>query len=117
MQVFEYLKNSGKECLIAIDEFQQISLYPQKNVEALHRTYIHNIHNAHFIFSGSQAHLLDEMFLSPKRPFYQSTSNRSIGKTDKVLYYTFAARFFTLQGRALPENVFDVIYNQFDGHT
>ena len=117
MQVFEYLKNSGKECLIAFDEFQQIAQYPQNNVEALLRTYIQNIHNAHFIFSGSQAHLLDEMFLSPKRPFYQSTSNKSIGKIDKDLYYKFAARFFSLQGRALPENVFDAIYNQFDGHT
>ena len=116
-QVFEYLKNSGKECLIAFDEFQQIAQYPQKNVEALLRTYIQNIHNAHFIFSGSQAHLLDEMFLSPKRPFYQSTSNKSIGKIDKELYYNFAARFFSLQGRALPEDVFEAIYNQFDGHT
>ena len=116
-QVFEYLKNSGKECLIAFDEFQQIAQYPQKNVEALLRTYIHNNHNAHFIFSGSQAHLLNEMFLSPKRPFYQSTSNKSIGKINEDLYYKFAARFFSLQGRALPEDVFDAIYNQFDGHT
>ena len=52
-QVFEYLKQSGKTCYIAFDEFQQIAYYPEKNVEALLRSYIQDLHNVHFIFSGS----------------------------------------------------------------
>ena len=116
-QVFEYLKQSGKTCYIAFDEFQQIAYYPEKNVEALLRSYIQDLHNVHFIFSGSRAHMLGEMFLSPKRPFYQSTSEKSIGVIDEQAYYAFADRFFRAQGRYLPMEVFHYVYSQYDGYT
>ncbi len=116
-QVFEYLKQSGKECFIAFDEFQQIAEYPEKNVEALLRSHIQHIHNVHFIFSGSKAHMLSEMFLSPKRPFYQSSTHKSIGPIDEQAYCTFSQRFFEDQGRKLPDNAFHFLYQKYDGHT
>lgn len=116
-QVFEYLKQSGKTCYIAFDEFQQIAYYPEKNVEALLRSYIQDLHNVHFIFSGSRAHMLGEMFLSPKRPFYQSTSEISIGVIDEQAYYAFADSFFRAQERSLPMEVFHYVYSQYDGYT
>jgi len=73
-QIFDYIKQSDRPCLIAIDEFQQIAHYPEKNVEAILRTYIQHCSNANFVFSGSERHLLAEMFSSPARPFYASTS-------------------------------------------
>ncbi len=36
----EYMKQSGKRCYVAIDEFQQIMNYPEDGVEALIRSYI-----------------------------------------------------------------------------
>ncbi|MBR6416796.1 MAG: ATP-binding protein [Bacteroidales bacterium] len=116
-QVFRYLKQSGKTCYIAFDEFQQIAYYPEKNVEALLRSYVQDLHNAHFIFSGSRAHMLGEMFLSPQRPFYQSTSEITIGVIDEQEYFTFADSFFKAQGRILPIEVFHYIYSQYDGYT
>lgn len=116
-QVFQYLKESGKTCFIAFDEFQQIAEYPEKNVEALLRSYIQDLHNVHFIFSGSQAELLHEMFHSPKRPFYQSTVEKNIGTIDENAYYVFAADFFSKQGRELPADVFSKVYQLYDGHT
>ena len=35
-QVFSYLKSVERTCYIALDEFQQIGNYPEKNIEALH---------------------------------------------------------------------------------
>lgn len=116
-QVFEYLKQSGKTCYIAFDEFQQIAYYPEKNVEALLRSYIQDMHNVHFIFSGSRAHMLGEMFLSPKRPFYQSTSEKNIGVIDEQAYYAFADSFFRAQERSLRMEVFHYVYSQYDGYT
>lgn len=116
-QVFHYLRQSGKECYIAFDEFQQIASYPEKNVEALLRSHIQDLHNVHFLFSGSKAHMLGEMFLSPKRPFYQSTSEKSIGTIDESEYYKFAASFFRAQGRTLPEDVFHQVYGMYEGYT
>ncbi len=116
-QIFDYLGQMDEECYIAFDEFQQIAQYPEKNVEALLRTRIQHLHNIHFIFSGSQAHILGEMFLSPKRPFYQSSSLKSIGTIDEHSYYSFAKAFFESQGRSLPEKVFDDVYSRYEGHT
>lgn len=116
-QVFQYLKQSGKTCYIAFDEFQQIAHYPEKNIEALLRSHIQDLHNIHFIFSGSQAHMLEEMFLSPKRPFYQSTSEKTIGTIGVDAYFDFASEFFKKQGRELPHDVFSMIYQQYEGHT
>lgn len=116
-QVFDYLKQSKKECYIALDEFQQIAYYPEKNVEALLRSHIQDLHNVHFIFSGSKAHMLGEMFLSPKRPFYQSTSEKSIGTIEERVYFSFAASFFKAQGRTLPEEVFHQVYEMYEGYT
>ena len=116
-QVFSYLKQTGRTCYIAFDEFQQITRYPEQNVEALLRSYIQDLHNVHFIFSGSQAHMLGEMFLSPKRPFYQSTSEITIGTIDEEAYFDFAAAFFKGQGRVLPKEVFHQVYDLYDGYT
>lgn len=116
-QVFSYLKQTGKTCYIAFDEFQQIARYPEQNVEALLRSYIQDLHNVHFIFSGSQAHMLGEMFLSPKRPFYQSTSEITIGTIDEEAYFDFAAAFFKDQGRGLPKDVFHQVYDLYEGYT
>lgn len=116
-EIFDYLKQSDKHCLIAIDEFQQIAEYPEKGVEALLRSYIQFIPNVHFIFAGSKQHIMQEMFLSAKRPFYQSTQTISIDVIKPEDYYQFAARFFNEQGYELHKDVFDKIYNEFNGHT
>jgi len=73
-EIFHYLAVSDKPCIVAIDEFQQVAQYPEKNAEALLRTYVQHCNKAHFIFAGSQRYLMGEMFISPARPFYQSVS-------------------------------------------
>ena len=37
-EIFHYLEKANRRVLVAIDEFQQIASYPEKNVEALLRT-------------------------------------------------------------------------------
>lgn len=115
--IFDYLKQSGKEIYVAIDEFQAITDYPEKGTEALLRSYIQFIHNAHFIFSGSKQHLMYEMFGSPKRPFYQSTAMISLNPLHEEIYYDFAARFFKEKRKELSQEVFHQLYEQFDGYT
>ncbi len=113
-EIFDYIASADRPCYIAIDEFQQIVEYPEKGLEAALRTYIQHIHNVHFIFSGSRQHMMQEMFFSAKRPFYQSTQPLVIGPIDKGKYYDFAAGFFNGE---LPEEVFSFVYDTFEGHT
>lgn len=60
---------------------------------------------------------MQEMFTSSKRPFYQSTQLLTIGSIDREAYACFAAAHFAKHGVQFPREVFDVIYDKFDGHT
>lgn len=115
--IFNYLNESGREIYIAIDEFQQIAEYPEKGTEALLRSYIQFAQHVHFIFSGSKFHLMAEIFGSPKHPFYQSTEMLGLKPLKQNVYYEFCSHFFNEKGGKLSENIFEQIYNQFEGHT
>ena len=115
--IFEYLKQSGKEVYVAIDEFQTITDYPEQGTEALLRSYIQFIHNVHFVFSGSKQHLMYEMFGSPKRPFYQSTAMMTLLPLHEDVYYDFTSRWFEGKKGSFSKEVFQQLYSLFDGYT
>lgn len=115
--ILTYLNSSNQEVFIAIDEFQTITDYPEKGTEALLRSHIQFMNNVHFIFSGSKQHLMYEMFGSPKRPFYQSTSMMNLEPLHEEIYYDFAARFFTAKKGSISPDVFSQLYKMFEGHT
>ncbi len=116
-EIFEYLATSEKRCYIAIDEFQQITEYPEKGVEALLRSYIQFLPNVNFIFAGSKNHVMQEMFTSTKRPFYQSTQIISLDKIEQDEYSNFAIEHFKKRNTQLSKEVFDFIYQKYEGHT
>ena len=91
--LFDHLEKLDKRVCLAIDEFQQIACYPEKGVEALLRSHIQFMHNVRFIFSGSRMHMMEEMFLSPNRPFYQSTQLMTLSPLHEDIYYEYARRF------------------------
>lgn len=116
-EIFDYLGSSERQCYIAIDEFQQLTEYPEKGFEALLRSYIQFLPNVHFIFSGSKQHVMQEMFVSAKRPFYHSTQIIAIDCINQAEYYQFALSFFKDRGMNMDEETFNLIYTSFDGHT
>lgn len=116
-QIFSYLEESEKPCLVAIDEFQQITYYPEDNVEAILRTYIQKCHNTTFVFSGSERHLLSEMFTSPARPFYASTSTLPLDCIAREKYVEFAVSLFERNGRNISPSVPGAVYDRFEGTT
>lgn len=101
-EIFEYLGSSEKRCYVAIDEFQQIAEYQEKGVEALLRSYIQFLPNVNIIFAGSKQHLMQEMFTSSKRPFYQSTQLLTIGPVDREAYACFAVGHFAKMACSFP---------------
>lgn len=119
-EIFAYIAQSKRKCVIAIDEFQQIAEYDdikQNNVEAILRTYAQQLNNVKFVFSGSKLHVMSLMFDSPKHPFYRSTERQHIAAINKDTYYQFAQDKLKSNGITLPKEVFDSIYNSVDGVT
>ena len=116
-EIFEYIDTADKPCIIAIDEFQTVSCYNDGKIEALLRTYIQHCRNAHFIFSGSQRTMMGEMFLSPSRPFYQSTSMMNIGSIPIDKYSAFAQKHFKEADKGISAQAITKVYQRFEGVT
>jgi AAA+ ATPase superfamily predicted ATPase len=116
-QVFEYMKESGRQCYLALDEFQQVSRYGEIGADAFIRSIIQFVPNVHIIFSGSQQHLLADMFMSPEHPFFNSSQIMTIGTIDASVYRTFANGFFAQQKRQMSEEAFAYLYEMVDGQT
>ena len=116
-EIFEYIEQAGKHCLIVIDEFQQITKYPEHNVEALLRSHIQTMSNANFVFSGSQRRLMEEIFFSEKRPFYMSARSISLNAIDRDVYADFAEQLFAKFGKHIQRNAISMVYDTFLGVT
>ena len=116
-EIFSYLRTADKPCLVAIDEFQQITHYSDKNVEAALRTHIQRCPNATFLFSGSKRHMMSEIFLSPSRPFYQSVITMGLAPISEEKYTKFATGLFQKNGKQLDETVIHEVYTRFNGVT
>ena len=116
-EIFQYLESIDKRCLVVIDEFQQITRYPEKNVEEILRTHIQKLSNANFVFSGSRRRLMEEMFFLAKRPFYQSAKPLRLEAINKDIYYDFASAHFQKAGKTISREAFDDVYETFWGVT
>jgi len=116
-EVFKYLALADKPCIVAIDEFQQISKYPEKNIEAFLRTHIQKITNSNFIFAGSERSMMQAMFLSSTRPFYHSADILELNAIAPEIYVPFIVDHFQTRGRKLETETVERVYNLFKGHT
>jgi len=116
-EIFTYLEKADKPCIFAIDEFQQISRYPEKNMEALLRTYIQMMNNCNFIFSGSDKHNLQQMFFSYSKPFYYSTQPMHLNRIEKEKYTDFVIKHFEKAGIAISPDTVGYCYDMFSGYT
>lgn len=116
-EIFTYLGKADMPCLVAIDEFQQITRYGDETIEATIRTYVQRCTNAHFIFSGSQRHMMNGMFTSPSRPFYQAVTIINLQPLDLDVYTVFCVNKFETAGKHLDKAVVALLYERFEAVT
>lgn len=116
-EIFAYMEDSGKQCYVAFDEFQVVDGYADKQVEALLRAHIQHLNNVRFVFSGSQRHVLENMFVSANRPFFQSTQIMNLGCINEAAYYEFAHKKLEQNGQILNSTAFNHLYSSLFGHT
>lgn len=115
--ILKFLNEQPKKIVIAIDEFQQILNYPEKNTEAWLRSVIQTLDNVFFIFSGSQQHLMIDLFSNPSRPFYRSTGFLKLYKIPEEEYIDFILSKFQVHKRNISSAVTKEILGWTQGHT
>ena len=116
-EIFSYLEHADKPCIVAFDEFQQIANYPEKNIEALLRTHVQQASNTQFIFAGSEYHIMQEMFSSSARPFYNSADTLELKAIDITVYTRFVIELMKRRDRSVSPELVKAVYQLFRGNT
>jgi hypothetical protein len=117
LQLIEYVEKQKIKTIIAIDEFQQILKYPEKNIEEILRTTIQNVRHINFIFSGSNQNIMQHIFFDKKRPFYLSTKPLNLEKIPNDEYRRFIIKHFTKHRYKVKEDAINYILEITDQHT
>lgn len=116
-EILDYLESADKPCIVAIDEFQQVLKYHEKNIEALLRGRFQKLQNTNFIYAGSERRVMSEMFFSDKRPFYQSATLLQLEPIDLSVYTDFVVRHFGMAGKDISKEAIEWAYQKYDGIT
>lgn len=104
-ELFTYLEKQRKPVVIALDEFQQIVEYPERNTEALLREQVQKLRNVQFIFSGSDRRMMQAIFADGKRPFFQATEPLHLGPIPDDAYAAFIQQHFKAARKRIDDAV------------
>jgi len=75
------------------------------------------MNNCLFIFAGSNRHILENMFNSSARPFYNSTEQFHLERISKEVYTDFAIQRIHDEDKAITPEAVSLAYDMFEGHT
>lgn len=86
----EILKCKKKKVVFFIDEFQEIGIVANsRGIEGAIRSVAEKSKNIAFIFSGSNRHILQNMFDDRSRPLYMLCDKLNIKRIEKACYVNF----------------------------
>ena len=116
-QILRLISEIKQDIVFMFDEFQQIHNYPEKNIEQMLRTVIQTYPSVPFIFSGSSKHMLENMFMSPGRPFYQSSELIYLDRIRLDNYRIFIKENFSKGKKEIDDISIDKVFTWTRLHT
>jgi AAA+ ATPase superfamily predicted ATPase len=106
---------SGKQTLLVVfDEFQEIAKYSEEGFEKRLRKVIQGHHNISYIFSGSQKHILIQMFDSAKHAFYKMARSYPLQMIAMHHYIDWAKRLFKKKNLTLDAEIIANVVERCD---
>lgn len=116
--IFNLIGKGKKKVQIAIDEFQQIANYVhQSRMDAILRKFIQQIDNIHFLFCGSQRHILTDLFTNPKKPMYSMVQYLTLDYIPYPAYFDFIQSKFHAHKRVISDSVIHSLLKWTRQHT
>jgi AAA+ ATPase superfamily predicted ATPase len=112
-----FLKDRKKNIVIALDEFQDIVHYREKNREAAFRSWAQEFPQIHFLFSGSHKNMMVSLFSEKNRPFYRSAQLLSLTPIPLEKYLPFIQNHFSEAHKTIDTSVVESLYNWSKGQT
>lgn len=105
-----------RKLVIAFDEFQEIASYTEEGFEKRLRSFIQQHPNICYIFSGSQQHLITEMFSSNNRAFYKLAESFPLDKIETQHYIPWVQNLFSRKSVQFPAELIEDIVARFENH-
>ena len=105
-----------RKLVIAFDEFQEVANYTEDGFEERLRSFIQHHSNICYIFSGSQRHLITEMFNSNNRAFYKLAESFPLDKIETKHYIPWVQNLFSRKNVHLPAELIEEIVARFENH-
>ncbi len=106
-----------QDLVFMFDEFQQINHYQEKNIEEILRSIIQSYPTIPYIFSGSSKHMLEPMFSSVNRPFYQSAELMYLEEIPEQEYKEFIIEKFKSGSKSINDADLSRIFKWTRLHT
>ncbi|MBO7624298.1 MAG: hypothetical protein J6S82_03210 [Bacteroidales bacterium] len=101
----EKMSRNGRRIVVVFDEFQEIRKFEKYGLESLIRSKIQLQHNANYLFLGSKTHLMQDMFLSKNRPFYNSALTMQLSTLPEIETCIFLENRFAASGIVINRNL------------
>lgn len=111
------IQQSKNRFQFAIDEFQQISHYPSSLIDAELRSLAQQLKNVHFLFSGSEEHLILRLFNDSSKPLFASVDHMHLDFLDPKVYSEFIEAHFNKARRKIEPLALNEIMEWTRGHT
>ena len=105
-----------RKLVIAFDEFQEVASYTEDGFEKRLRSLIQQHTNICYIFSGSQQHLITDMFNSSSRAFYKLAESFPLDKIETKHYIPWIQHLFKRNNVHLPVKLIEDIISRFENH-
>ncbi len=113
------LEKKHQKAVLFIDEIQEIGLIAEgRGIEGAIRSVAQQTKNLVFIFSGSQQHLLTEMFSHRSRPLYKLCDRITLDRISQDKYITHLNKNARLRfGHNLPAETLQAIFTKTEYHS
>lgn len=108
--------STRKKIAIAFDEFQEVARYGGDAFEKQLRKCIQQHKNISYIFSGSQKHLITEMFSDAKRAFYRQAASFPLKKITIKEYTKWVTKLYRKDNRRIDPKQVSQIVRRCDNH-
>jgi AAA+ ATPase superfamily predicted ATPase len=105
-----FLSNRKKRVILVLDEFQQVTSYPEKDGEAVFRSWAQSYPGIRFFFSGSHRNMMLSMFTEKNRPFYRSAQLMQLDPIELKAYQDFVRHHFVSNKKSFDGKAFEEIY-------
>jgi uncharacterized protein len=113
----EFLKERKKKIIIAIDEFQQIDQFEEKNIASIFKNWMLKFPEIQFIFCGNHFKRMAKIFAERDSPLYQSAQLLPLLPIPLDKYSDFIQDHFESRGKTISKEMIEKIYSWSRGQT